>query len=1555
MVSPETPIRKIVHFVAIAFVLGLTVSGSTAFASSGFGQESTQLASPAIPRIVESIDESKLVTLRGNTPPAARAQNDKGRVQADLPMTDLILVLKRSPERQAAFDKFVASQYQAGSPNFHHWLDAEQVGENFGPAQSDIDVVSNWLMSHQFSVDEVAKDRMTIRFSGTAGQVEAAFHTEIHNLLVKGEAHVSNMTDPQLPQALLPAVVGVKALHNFFPRPLHKVGGTVRRNSENGTWERIAEPSLSGASGKVANSELASGAKRPRPQFGTIGGSGSSTYPVEDVAPYDFATIYNVLPLWNANIDGKGQTIAIAGTSNINLADVTAFRSAFGLPAYAASPASGATVSVQVANGTDPGQCTATTGNCTISDLIENSLDVEWSGAVAKGASIVLVVSGANSATTDTLYSSEHYIVQNKTAEIMNVSYGECELGLGVTGNQEYNTLWQTASSEGIAVFVSTGDSGAAGCDQGDNQQLTIYAAEYGTEVSGISSTPYNTAVGGTDFNWGSTASPYWGSTNSGSTLANALGYVPEVPWNDTCTNPLTLAGLESDASTVGVAGVNDAESACNFVADYYQSIYQNYSVDLSFFVNTVGGTGGKSSCINGDGANTTSCTQGYPKPSWQSALTPADASRDVPDVSFFASSGFLDSAYLICVSADGACSYSSTAEPTTQEVGGTSVASPAMAGVMALINQKSGAKQGTPNAELYALAGKQSYAACSAETVKTSSSCYFNDINTGTIAMPCDAGTLGSNSPNCTVLHSGDGIGILNGYAATTGYDQATGLGSLNVANVVNAWPSTTTAPAVTLTPTSLTFAATTVNTAAATQAITLNNTGTAALTISGVTVSGANATSFTETNTCGTTVATGASCTITVTFKPTVAGSLTAAINVADNAAGSPQTVALAGTGTPVSVPVVSLSPTSLTFASTLVGSAAATQNITLKNTGTAPLTISGFSITGTDTASFTQTNTCGTSVAASASCTITVTFKPTLPGSLTASLTVVDNAAGSPQTVALAGTATQPTGPAVSLSPTSLTFPATNVGSSAPTQMVTLKNTGGSTLTISNIAISGPNASSFSLGTACFTTLAADASCVLSVNFKPTTAGPLTATLTFTDNAPGSPQTVTLKGTGISSLAVALSHTSLTFGSTTLGTSSAVQTVVVQNTGAASVSLTGITLSGNYATSFIETNNCGSVLAAAATCTISVHFTPLASGTLTALISIADNATNSPQKVSLSGTGTGPIVGLTRNSLAFGTTLVGSPSAVATFTLKNVGNATLGLAYNGRGIFISGADASSFSETNNCGLAVVAGGSCNINVTFKPASAGTLTATLSFIDNASPSTQTVSLSGTGSGPLVSLSKTSLAYGSVQINEAAASQSVTLTNSGNATLGLSGSGRGFSFTGSGAASYSQTNNCGVGLFAGGSCTITVNFKPTGSGSLPAALQIVDNAFSSPQLIALSGVGTGTSASLSTTALAFTSTTVGSTAATQTVMLSNTSGSTLGLSGSGRGFTFSGTGASSYSETNTCGAALAAGKSCVITVSFKPTATGSLPASLVITDNAYPTTQTVTLTGTGK
>lgn len=865
-------LRRLPNF-RLSCLIGMAALCMSAFQLSAHGSVTPR-------RIVASVDESRQVVLKGNTRPEARAEFDRGPVAPNLPMGDLVLVLRRSPEQQAAFDAYLASEYDKSSPNFHHWLTPDEIGRQFGPAQSDVDTIAGWLQNHGFSIDYVSKDHMSIRFSGFASQVTSTFHTEIHNLQVRDEAHIANMTDPSIPEALTPVVVGVKALHNFFPHPLHRLGAEIRRNGQTGKWERISSPAVVPSRALPA----APNARSLSPLFNT-GGTTSGAANLEDIGPYDFATIYNVLPLWSAStaIDGTGQTIAIAGTSDIDLTDVDTFRRAFGLP-YVSSTYPTYKAPTIIDTNTPPGDCSSGANSC-INDVYENTLDVEWSGAIAKNAQIVLVASSAPSTTTDPLYLSEQYIVDNVTAPIMNVSYGECELGLGTAGNAEYNTLWQKAAMAGIAVFVSSGDQGSASCDAGFDTSLP-YGAQFGLSVSGIASTPYDTAVGGTDFNWLNNQSTYWGTSNSTTNLSSALGYIPENPWNSTCANSLLDSQIDTDLKESLSATQICDEIGIGEITSNGNPIYS--------LVDVVGGSGGKSSCIDGDGATVASCTKGYPKPSWQANVTgiPSDGVRDIPDVSFFSANGFSGSSYVVCVSVAGTCSYTAGTEPTGEEVGGTSVASPIMAGVMALINQKAGGLQGNPNTVLYGLAAKETYSGCSSESVGlTGSSCVFYDIDTGTNAVPCQTG-----SPDCSGT---DVYGVLSGYSATAGYDLATGLGSVNVANLVNAFSSQV-APAVTLSG-ALTFASTTEGSVdPTTQSISVKNSGGGdALKISGITITGTDSSSFSETNTCGSSLASGATCKIVVTFKPAAVGTLTASVSVADDATGSPQTVGLTGVG--------------------------------------------------------------------------------------------------------------------------------------------------------------------------------------------------------------------------------------------------------------------------------------------------------------------------------------------------------------------------------------------------------------------------------------------------------------------------------------------------------------------------------------------------------------------------------------------------------------------------------------------------------------------------------
>jgi len=693
---------------------------------SGVSEQGTNVPEA---RITQPIDATNLTVLKGNVHPLARPEFDRGPAPSSLQLNRMLLVLKPSSDQEAALDALLDQQQDKTSPSYHTWLTPQQFGQQFGPADQDIQKIVAWLESQGFQVDGVANSRGVIEFSGSAGQVQNAFHAEIHRYAVNGKNHWANATDPQIPAALAPVVAGVASLNDFRKRPMHHLAGVFARSKETGQIKPVS-PNFTYGCGVNPNN-----------------GQPESCY---GVAPYDFATIYNVLPLWTATpaIDGTGQSIAIVARTNINLQDVSDFQTLFGLPANPPQV---------ILDGPDPGLVPG--------DETESDLDVEWSGAVAKGATIKFVVSQSTE-TSDGIDLSALYVVDNDLAPIMSESYGECELGLGSTGNQFINNLWRQAAAEGITVFVSSGDDGSAGCDFYSGGSAPE-PAQYGLEVNGLASTPYNVAVGGTDFNDFSNPTTYWNSTNSSTTQESAKGYIPETTWNDSCTNAI-----------FGQIGYStNAETNCN-------------TASLASFVFTLGAAGGKSACTSPSSSTPSACAGGYAKPSWQTGTgVPGDSKRDLPDVSLFASNGFVGNFYMMCErdASNGPCSTSNFLG-----IGGTSAAAPAFAGLLALVDEKAGARQGNANYIFYKLASKSGNTCPSA--ANPASTCIFYDIPTGsTIAMPCLAGTA-----NCTASGSHQ-YGVLPGYATTAGYDLATGLGTVNANNLVNEWSSVSNTPSTT------------------------------------------------------------------------------------------------------------------------------------------------------------------------------------------------------------------------------------------------------------------------------------------------------------------------------------------------------------------------------------------------------------------------------------------------------------------------------------------------------------------------------------------------------------------------------------------------------------------------------------------------------------------------------------------------------------------------------------------------------------------------------------
>ena len=724
-----------------------------------------QGSSPA-PRITAQIDETRFTTLRGNTHPFARLQYDQGAVADSQPIRRILLLLQRSPEQEASLKQFIDQQQSKSSPNFHRWLSPQQFGEQFGPADADVQTVINWLRSNGFQVAKVSNGRMLIEFSGTAGQIRKAFRTEIHKYAMNGQNHFANSSDPQIPTALAPVVAGLVSLQNFPKKPQSHMVGTFRKTKP---------------SGRVA------------PLF-TFGGSGTNcgTMNCNAVGPGDFATIYSVERLWNPGInthpiDGTGQTIAIVGDSEIcttnspdfgttyvgpsgasatcSVDDVAQFRSLFGLPPNPPNV---------IVDGPDPGFN---------SDELEGNLDVQWSGAIAKNATIDFVIAEGTEATFGTDLAAE-YVVDNNLAAVLNESFGECEFNLGANGNTFEATLWEQAAAQGITVIVSAGDNGSAGCDDSNTESAAGQnGLNFGPAVNGIASTPFNVAVGGTDFDISATnyQAAYWGAGNvmdiNGVKDISALKYIPEVTWNDSCAQNFT--GALTGCSLLTNGGI-------------------------------LAGGGGQSNCIATD--NLGNCNAFYGKPSWQflakgSGLTAVnDLTRDVPDISLFAADGFVSNSFYIVCESDlnpgrASCDLNTPYFDFTG-VGGTSTASPAFAGIMALVNHNIAvnhltlsARQGNANYVLYNLASTQNTSICNS-SAGPDPSCTFYDITKGNNSVPCVGGSF-----SCSSLTPGAfgveeamdfNTGNLTGFPAwdaALGLDLATGLGSINATNLVTNW----------------------------------------------------------------------------------------------------------------------------------------------------------------------------------------------------------------------------------------------------------------------------------------------------------------------------------------------------------------------------------------------------------------------------------------------------------------------------------------------------------------------------------------------------------------------------------------------------------------------------------------------------------------------------------------------------------------------------------------------------------------------------------------------
>ena len=732
---------------AIFLAIVLVSSSLSAFAQKGN------------PRLTQRIDEARRITLSGNTRPEANAANDRGAVAGQFPLEHMQLQLQRSPEQEKALEQFIAQLHDRNSPNFHQWLKAEEFGASYGLASADVSTITGWLESHGFVVNLVYASRMVVDFSGTAAQVREAFHTEIHHLEVNGKGHIANMSDPQIPAALAPAVTGIFSLHDFRPRPLHRsrVGYTT-------------------ASGNYL------------------------------LVPADLATIYNFNPMFAAGYSGQGQTIVVVEDGNVyNPNDWTTFRNTFGLTA--AYPQGSFTqvhpASSGANNCSNPGVINGVDGEAT--------LDVEWSSAAAPSAAIELASCADSQTTTGFFIALQNLLNASGTPPaIVSVSYGDSESDIGAAANAAVNTMYQQAVAEGVSVFVASGDQLADVTDYGASY------ASHGINVNGWGSTPYNVSVGGTDFGdtYAGTNSTYWNATNL-TNDGSALSYIPEIPWNSSCASVL-LATHHGFSTTYGSNG------------------FCNSALGEKDFLVLGGGSGGPSACATGSpstkGIVGGTCA-GYPKPAWQSVFgNPNDGVRDLPDVSLFAANGSWGHYYAYCdTNPQGGASCNGTPD-TWSGAGGTSFASPIMAGVQALINQYTGSRWGNPNPTYYSLANAE-YGASGSTSCNSSngnqigSSCIFYDVTQGDNDGPC-TGTHNCYLPSGTYgVLSTSNASYQPAYGTAPGWDFATGIGTINVYNLVKAFPAPT--PVLQVSATSLNFGAMLGGANPASQSFTLLNYG--------------------------------------------------------------------------------------------------------------------------------------------------------------------------------------------------------------------------------------------------------------------------------------------------------------------------------------------------------------------------------------------------------------------------------------------------------------------------------------------------------------------------------------------------------------------------------------------------------------------------------------------------------------------------------------------------------------------------------------------------------
>lgn len=770
--------------------------------------------------------------------------------------------------------------------------------------------------------------------------------------------------------------------------------------------------------------------------------------------------------------------------------------------------------------------------------------------------------------------------------------------------------------------------------------------------------------------------------------------------------------------------------------------------------------------------------------------------------------------------------------------------------------------------------------------------------------------GVFGSGLPNAPVIQLAASSSLSTGSGTVGGLRAATyGRGIWQIPLITVA---TATSAVITLTPAALTFGIQAVGSSSAQQNITITNTGSAALTVARLTTTG----DFHENDNCiSTPIAINQSCSAQVTFLATATGSRTGVLTVYANVSGGQVTAALSGTG--AAPAAVVLNPLNLNFGVVIAGSTSSSQDLVVKNTGGVSATLQDPSITG----DFTMTgNTCGTVLPTNVSCTATVAFAPTSSGTRTGTFSI-QSSAGT-QTTSLTGIGAAAA--TDTLSPLTLTFPATQYGTTSAPQRITLTNSGDATLTLISAQVTGGD---FSVSSNCGSSLIGHAACSLSVAFAPMSNGPLTGILTVADSI--RTQIVTLSGTGIAPPLALLAPSSVSFPDTQVGTISAAQTITITNSGGGTLVVSNVSITG----AFIDTENCTRVsLANKASCTIQVKFSPTVSGSASGTLTVVSNTPGGQSTASLIGSGATPAaIVLTPASLDFGKLLIGSTSGAQNIAISNTGGLSATLQ-------VPTVSASFRITANTCGTTLGAGSGCTVAIAFVPAASGTSNGSFSIPTSAG--TRAASLTGIGqSPPTDALAPLSLAFASQQYGTISASQAVTLTNSGDAPLTLIAAQVS-------AADFFIVGSCGPMLAGHTSCTFAIAFSPLSAGQITGTLTVSDQLRT--QTVALSGIGVAPPlASLAPSTVTFPDTPVGKPSSAQTVTLTNIGGGQLVVTKVSV--------SEDFTDTEACSiVALANKASCAIHVVFTPTVAGPRTGTLTVFGN-MPNGQTSTaLTGNG-